>query len=848
MASSSARTAAANRWKGSAADYAQMDSLSALLSGQVLNQHVDMTWSDADTRLCFLRDVVGGTDNEVHVIDTRTGARMVDNARLKAVLAAHVTATRGPDALPTSLAFQSAEVVQDGAVLRLRLRAAAGHLPAFRVHLGGYVVEDEEETSNDDANASSILPAIVSESGGGDTHVQFRNGCAFVLDVFWVDTIGKEHQYMDLAPGASVGQHTYAGHVWRFKQGRKTIAWHRAEAASQEVHVQGVDCVTVAPFQPVASENDDDAPSAAAEASANMQFNVHNDGIQLTTDGCADAYYADMTTSPNGDYIACFKVVQPSTPTRHVTVVEHCPKDGSIHPHVRTHEYAKPGDPLPQYLPRVIHIKSKTIVKVDSSLCATPYSSTHLTWHPSSEWFSFLYNPRGHQCLRLLAVHALTGAVRVLLDETSPTFVFHTKHYMRFLAATNELLWTSEQSGYRHLYLYYVPMQFDDIEALVGFGLTHGNYVVRKVVEVNETSREILLAVSGQQREEDPYHVHYVRIHMDSDKVIQLTDADGTHEPLEFSPHDGSLYLARYSRVDLAPTVELRRTVDGSLVCQVDQADISSLLATGWCPPQRIAFPGRDNQTLIYGIAVFPLDYDHTTPLHVVEVIYAGPHGFHTPKAFGIDMEKQKLAELGFVVVQMDGMGTAGRSKAFHDVCHRNVLDSGLPDRKLWIESLAHVFPLDLTHGVGIYGGSAGGQNAVAALLQHGDLYSVAVADCGCHDNRVDKLWWNELWMGYPTTPEDDAAYVANSCATHAANLAPHQHLMLAVGMLDDNVDPACTFQLAQALMDADKDFDLLCFPKGGHGATGGKYGERKRHDYFVRHLQGREPRKTYIE
>ncbi|RHY50157.1 hypothetical protein DYB38_009475 [Aphanomyces astaci] len=293
----------------------------------------------------------------------------------------------------------------------------------------------------------------------------------------------------------------------------------------------------------------------------------------------------------------------------------------------------------------------------------------------------------------------------------------------------------------------------------------------------------------------------------------------------------------------MAPCIELRRSVDGSLVCVLEQGDYQPLQdQVQWQPPSRFASPGRDGVTLIFGLVVFPIGYDFETRLRVVEHIYAGPHGAHVPKAFGLHLEMQQLAELGFAVVQVDGMGTAHRSKAFHDVCFQNFRDAGFPDRKLWLESLAVKFPsLDLsTGGVGIYGGSAGGQNAVAALFHHGDMYSVAVADCGCHDNRVDKLWWNELWMGHPF---NNQLYAANANATYAHHMQPHQHLQLTVGMLDANVDPACTFQLVQALIDADKDVDVVVFPKLGHGAGGSAYGTRKRWDFFVRHLQGNEPR-----
>jgi dipeptidyl aminopeptidase/acylaminoacyl peptidase len=221
----------------------------------------------------------------------------------------------------------------------------------------------------------------------------------------------------------------------------------------------------------------------------------------------------------------------------------------------------------------------------------------------------------------------------------------------------------------------------------------------------------------------------------------------------------------------------------------------------------------------------------------VIEQIYAGPQGAFVPKAFSPVHGAQPLAELGFIVVQIDGMGTNWRSKAFHDVCWKNLGDAGLPDRILWMKAAAAKYPeMDITR-VGVYGGSAGGQNAMGAVLFHPEFYKVAAADCGCHDNRMDKIWWNEAWMGWPVGPE----YAASSNAVNAHKL--QGKLLLTVGELDRNVDPASTMQVVDALIKANKDFELIVFPGGGHGSGGGPYGERRRRDFFVRHLLGVEPR-----
>jgi dipeptidyl aminopeptidase/acylaminoacyl peptidase len=196
-----------------------------------------------------------------------------------------------------------------------------------------------------------------------------------------------------------------------------------------------------------------------------------------------------------------------------------------------------------------------------------------------------------------------------------------------------------------------------------------------------------------------------------------------------------------------------------------------------------------------------------------------------------------QIAELGFIVVRIDGMGTSNRSKAFHDICWKNIADAGFPDRILWMKEVAKQIPSMDLNRVGIYGTSAGGQNTLHALLLHGDFYKVGIADCGCYDNRMDKIWWNEQWMGWPIGPH----YEAQSCRTLAKNLS--SKLLLLLGEMDTNVDPASTYQVIDALIKANKDFDFVTIPNVGHGAAGHPYGKRRLQDFLVRNLLGVEPR-----
>ena len=270
------------------------------------------------------------------------------------------------------------------------------------------------------------------------------------------------------------------------------------------------------------------------------------------------------------------------------------------------------------------------------------------------------------------------------------------------------------------------------------------------------------------------------------------------------------------------------------------QADISELKDTGWEAPEVFVAKGRDGKTDIYGVIYRPSNFDPSKKYPVIENIYAGPQGSFVPKTFAAFNQMQAQADIGFIVVQIDGMGTSNRSKAFHDYAWQNLGDAGFPDRILWHKAVARKYPYyDITR-VGIYGHSAGGQSALGALLFHPEFYKAGVSSAGCHDNRMDKIWWNEQWMGWPLGPE----YVAASNVEHAHRL--RGRLLLSVGEMDTNVDPSSTMQVVKALMRANKDFDLLVVPGGEHnagrGGEFGDYGERKRFDFFVHHLLGVEP------
>src|SRR5262252_5472560 len=256
---------------------------------------------------------------------------------------------------------------------------------------------------------------------------------------------------------------------------------------------------------------------------------------------------------------------------------------------------------------------------------------------------------------------------------------------------------------------------------------------------------------------------------------------------------------------------------------------------SGWKMPEVFTAKGRDGTTDIWGTIVRPMNFDPNRKYPVIENIYAGPQGSFVPKTFSAVSADQALAELGFIVVHIDGMGTSNRSKAFHDVAWKNLGDAGFPDRILWHKAVAAKYPYYDISRVGIYGNSAGGQNSLGGMLFHPEFYKVCVSSSGCHDNRMDKIWWNEQWMSWPIGPQ----YAASSNVDNAYRL--QGDLLLIVGEMDTNVDPASTMQVVNALIKANKTFDLLVIPGAGHG-PGGTYGERKRNDFFVHHLLGVEP------
>jgi len=536
--------------------------------------------------------------------------------------------------------------------------------------------------------------------------------------------------------------------------------------------------------------------------------------------------------SPDSTRLALWQV-QPAPP-QIAHYLENAPSDQLL-PKPHQQVYPRPGDPLPTVRPVLFNLTVGQRIEIDSALFPDPFSLSRLRWWDDSRGFTFEYNQRGHQRYRVIEVDAASGAARTLIEETSPTFIEYSdlsgihanggKRFRHDLDDGKQMIWASERDGWEHLYLY------DGASGEVLRQITHGPWVVRKVLHVDAASRQVWFLASGMANDEDPYYRHAFRISLNGGDPVALTPEHADHDVV-ISP-DGRWLLDLYSRVDLPPVLVLRRAADGGIVRTVAHTDISRLLAAGWVPPLPFHAPGRDGHTAIWGVIHRPQALDVARSYPVVEAIYAGPHGSFVPKTFTTRVEP--LTVLGFAVAQIDGMGTNNRSRAFHDVAWRNLKDGGFPDRIAWHKAAAAVYPwYAIDAGVGIFGTSAGGQNALGALLFHPEFYTVAVANSGSHDNRVDKIWWNEQWMGYPVGPW----YRESSNVDNAWRL--QGRLLLITGDLDMNVDPASTLQVAGQLIKANKEFDLLLVPGGDHGA-GGRYGQRRLLDFFVRWL-GRAP------
>jgi dipeptidyl aminopeptidase/acylaminoacyl peptidase len=804
-----------------AVDFERALSVDSRTDGKVFKQKVTPIWFDGGNQFWYRNDLPDGRREFIRVHAVR-GYRQeaFDHARLAEALAR----VCGRDIDAERLPFSRIQISDDGAEVRF-----SAFEKTWRCDLTTYTIEqrpDEEAVWGSLPAGAELKPSPDSQE---ETSITFVNRTDKEVKIVWLDAARQPRPYAVLLPHQQHRQHTYVGHVWLVTDPNDTaLAVFTAEPDNTTAEITE----NLLRERAVRTER---RPPRFNSISPNGRYRFilreHNvylkeadtdAEIPLTTDGTAEHFYTRQAVwSPDSKYLAVIRTRKGKD--RKVYLIESSPDD-QLQPKLHAVSYAKPGDEIDLDKPCLFDIAARTPIPISDDLFPNPWSIDDLQWQPDSRHFTFLYNQRGHQVLRIIAVRAQDGQARTLLEETSPTFIDYAgKFYSYRLDQTGELIWMSERDGWNHLYL------FDLVEGRLKNQITRGPWVVRRVVQVDPNSRQIWFEAGGICPPQDPYYLHLCRVNLDGSGLTVLTEGDGTHE-VEFSP-DRRFFLDRWSRVDQPPVTELRNAEDGRLICPLETADWSRLLEAGWQIPERFCAKGRDGKTDIYGIIIRPAGFDPNQKYPVLEEIYAGPQGAFVPKSFGRQVRQHELAELGFVVVQIDGMGTSYRSKAFQDVCWKNLGDGGFPDRIAWMKAAAEKYPwMDLDR-VGIYGGSAGGQSALRALLAYGDFYKAAAADCGCHDNRMDKIWWNELYMGWPVGPH----YEEQSNVTQAHKL--QGKLLLTVGELDRNVDPASTMQVVNALIKAGKDFDLLIIPGGGHGVGETPYAKRKRMEFFVKNL-----------
>ncbi len=458
-----------------------------------------------------------------------------------------------------------------------------------------------------------------------------------------------------------------------------------------------------------------------------------------------------------------------------------------------------------------------------------------LRWSKTGKTVFYFREERGFHRIQLYAADASTGQVRRLVEERSTSYFWPGFHQGQWGVAGEgeEVIWPSDRDGWFHLYRY------DDRAGQVARQLTSGAWRAKELQHVDAAGRWVYFLGNGREPGRDPYYSHLYRLRFDGTALQLLTPENGHHQ-VTFSP-SGRYFIDRYSRTDLPPITVLR-TRDGKLVRELERANIGALLAAGWRVPERFHAKGRDGTTDIYGVLYRPANFDSTKRYPVIDFIYGGPQSIHAPRMFTAG---EAIAELGFLVVRIDGMGTPGRSKAFQELSYGAGFaeGGGLEDHIAVLKALATRYPyLDLSR-VGIYGHSGGGYSSARALFDYPDFFKVAVSSAGSHDQYLYQLEWGERFIGRPG--DDPAAYALQANSGRVANL--RGKLLLAHGDMDDDVHLVNTMQLVHALVVANKDFDLMILPGRNHSTMASdRYFVRRRWDYFVRHLLGVEPPPEY--
>lgn len=579
---------------------------------------------------------------------------------------------------------------------------------------------------------------------------------------------------------------------------------------------------------------------------------------QLTTDGVKDFGYATdnagwiksdspvLLWSPDSKKIATFQQDQRGVGEMYLVET----KVG--HPTLHAWKYPLPGDAVVTMIQRVIvDLDGPRIIRLkmppdqhrstlcDDLLCGGVWADVQ--WSPDAGTLAFVSTSRDHKQAKLRIADAATGAIREVLEETVATQYESGSGdgvNWRYLPASNEIIWFSERDNCGHLYLY------DIGTGKLKNQITTGEWVVTQLLNVDEKNRMLYFLGVGREKGRNPYFTHLYRIGFDGKNLTLLTPEDGSHD-VSMSPA-GRFFVDSYSKPDVAP-VSVLQDANGRLITTLEKADVSPLLATGWKPPIPITVKGRDGATDLYGLMYQPTNMDPKKKYPIVNHIYPGPQG-GSVGAWGFSPSRgdaQALAELGFIVVEIEGMGNPMRSKSFHDAYYGNMGDNTLPDQISAMKQLAQRYAWIDLERAGIYGHSGGGFAAADAMFRYPDFFKVGISEAGNHDNRSYEDDWGERYQGLlERNPDGGTNYDDQANQNIAKNLKGH--LLLAHGTMDTNVPPYNTLLVVNELIKANKDFDLIMLPNRGHGFGGESYMVRRRWDYFVRYLLGAAPPREY--
>jgi dipeptidyl-peptidase 4 len=527
-----------------------------------------------------------------------------------------------------------------------------------------------------------------------------------------------------------------------------------------------------------------------------------------------------------------------------------------------TYPYALPGDSIiPVYDIHIVDVAARSNVRVNMPPQSAQVNgmsgmrdSTWIAvkWGGASDQIYFTHVTRGPQRVQLMRADARTGEVVLLARDSSATFVeLNTESgglpNWGVANGGRDVIWFSQRDGWGHLYRY------DERGARTG-RITEGAWVVGEVRRIDERDGRIWFTARGRESGRDPYFTRFYRVNLDGSGLTLLTPEDAEHI-VHLSP-SGRFFVDTYSRLDQPPVTVLRSSADGRVLRTLEEADVSALLAIGWRPPEPFTVKARDGVTELHGVIYRPTNFDPSKKYPVLDHIYPGPQIIVSPKSFfptnqpGLTYatfgQVQAIAELGFIVVHLDHMGTNLRSKAFHDAYYGNMADHGLPDHVAALRQLGARFPSMDLERVGIYGHSGGAFASTAAILQYPDFFKVAVSTAGNHDNRSYYYGWGERYQGLLVRDSARGSDNYESQANYRLARNLRGRLFLMHGDMDDNVHPALTLRLVHALVEENKDFDLLILPDLAHGVTQEPYVIRRTWDYFVRHLLGAEPPHEY--